>query len=357
MICRNSTILSTSLRALLSTCIGAFPLSVSDINRMNRSRGSVSLFRRPQRAAPCRKKETLTDSFQAHHADEPIRHQVLEREVSSDKIDSLSRTPSSDLPKHDKEIRKDIFQTITGETMKLYQIWEEESNERLEISADKPFSHQVRDEEFPNKKIMSLLSPPKSDTPRYYTLQTSEGESAELHQIWEEDSINTYEVSLELSQHDPRRERNSTAELNVPRYITVIPYGRTAKARCDAIAKARCDAIEAGLCYLRNYRPQHVPPHRPLSVDSYTMSGISHSMRTIKTSHPKSLSTRKRETSNNSMTRQQKSFANRTINVSVLTHLPPCVPSKLKATDYDTVQIIEESWRRELLSFPVLSFA
>ena len=320
---------------------------------MNRNTKLASLFWRPVHAKPHHKNGTLTDPSQANPADESVRLQACEGEVPSDKFGSLLSRPSSESPKYEKEILKDTFQTIMGETLKLYQVWEEESNDTFEVSADECPSQQVWDGEFPNQEFALLLSPPKSDTPTYYKgmpidrFQTMMGESTELHQIWEEESNSTFEVSLELSQHDPRREGYSTAESKVPRYTGVVPYRQ--------IVKARMDAMEAGFGYIRNPRPPHVHPYRPCNVDSYSMSGPTHSIRTIKTNNLKSYSKGKRETSNNSTARQRKNFANRSVHSSALLQLPPCVPSTLKGTDYDTVQIIEESWRRELLSFPIHS--
>ena len=240
--------------------------------------------------------------------------------------------------------------------MQLYQIWEEESNDAFEVSANEPARQQVWNRKVPNGEFVSLLSAPKFDTPRYHkempndTFQTIAGILG-LHSIWEEESNSTFEVSLDLSQHDPRREGHSTAELNVPRYITVVPHRQ--------ISKERLDAIEAGFGYIRairNPRPRHVHPYRPRNVDSDTVRGSIHSKETIKRNNLKSRSPRKIETSNPVTARQRKSVANRSAHLSALRRLPPCVPSTLKGTDCDTVQIIEQSWRHELLSFPIHFF-
>ena len=240
------------------------------------------------------------------------------------------------------------------------------------------------------------------------TFQYMIGEPLKLYPVWEEEKSSIrFEASLELSKHDPRREGNSIAESSVPRYIEVVSYRQ--------IVKARLDAIEAGFDSLPKPCPRHVHPYGPgymqtggSNDDSYLMSYNSHSTRTTKannlTSQPlrkieisnplmaqqrssvadeeymqtggsnddshlmsdesqsirtsktnnlKSQPLRKIETSNLGMKQQGKSVVNRSVHSSALTHLPSCVPSALKGIDYDSVHIIAQSWRHELLSFPI----
>lgn len=202
-------------------------------------------FGRPVRVVPRYHKETLIDPFQTNNSDEPMRLHRVES-TNDDKFLALLGRPSSDSPSYLKESLKAIFSTTTTDesTVKVAQGSEESSDS-----------------------------------------------FAKSHQLSEEESNVSYQVSIELSQHDPRGERRPTDESDLPKYTEVIPYRE--------IVKKRLDAIEAGFASLVKHSPllDH-PPHRPgytqLSDDSCSMSDTSHlsALRTVKADNSKSVSMR-----------------------------------------------------------------
>jgi hypothetical protein len=165
-----------------------------------------------------------------------------------------------------------------------------------------------------NDKFVALLSRPSSDSTSYlqeslkdvfWTGTPAEESTMKLHQeseewsdffvkfhqLSEEESTDSYEVSIELSQHDPRREWRPTDESDLPKYIEVVPYRE--------IVKERFDVIEAGFASLLRPLPlQDDPLHRPgytqLSDESYSMSDNSHlsAMSTVKADDSKFVSMR-----------------------------------------------------------------
>lgn len=205
----------------------------------------VRRFGRPVRVVPRYHMESLTDPFQASNTDEPMRlHRV---ESMNDKFVVLLSRPSSDSPSYLMESLKDVFWTGTPteeSTVKLHQESEEWSDFFVK-----------------------------------------------LYQLSEEESTDSYQVSIELSQHDPRREWRPTDDSDLPKYIEVVPYRE--------IVKERLDAIEAGFASLLRPLPlQDDPPHRPgytqLSDESDSMSDTSHlsAMSTVNSNNLKSVSMR-----------------------------------------------------------------
>jgi hypothetical protein len=132
-----------------------------------------------------------------------------------------------------------ILQTNTDDPVRLYRVWND-----------------------PNDKFVALLSRPRYDSPPYHGKEAMREDD---FPEWQEESTNDtfVEISLELSQHDPRREWRPVVAFELPRYTEVVPY------HVDAIA--RLAAIEAGFHSLLQFRRHpHLLGYLPLGNGSYS---------------------------------------------------------------------------------------